>query len=116
MKFFSMNKGEDAIINFPQMLDTFIVSGILGGAAGSIASIPKASNHVTYSNGTKSIDKNTILTGTLPESGTTFVLADENGNPIVYSEPEAALIASESEGVLKPESVAGIRSYQGGEP
>lgn len=100
MKFFSTDPNEDAFINPSQLLDSFVIGGILGGTADLVLSSPKASDAIAYSRAAKSGAKDSIILGYDPETKSRFVVSDKKGNPIVFTEAEANLLAHDSDGIL----------------
>lgn len=100
MKFFSIDPSTDAVINVPQLLDSFVVGSILGGSADFALNSPRIGDAIQYSHEARSGEKNSVIIGHDPENGSRFIVSDRKGNPIVFTEAEANLLAHDSDGIL----------------
>lgn len=106
MKFFSMDPSTDAVINVPQLVDSFVVGGILGGSADFALNSPRIGDAIRYSHEARSGEKNSVIIGHDPENGSRFIVSDRKGNPIVFTEAEANLLAHDSDGILEVGNVS----------
>ncbi len=101
MKFFSVDPSTDAVINLPQLVDSFVVGSILGGSTDIIVNSPRIGDAIKYSHEARSGEKNSVIIGHDPENGSRFIVSDRKGNPIVFTEAEANLLAHDSDGILE---------------
>lgn len=95
-----MSPSTDAVINVPQLLDSFVVGSILGGSADFALNSPRIGDAIQYSHAARSGEKNSVIIGHDPENGSRFIVSDRKGNPIVFTEAEANLLAHDSDGIL----------------